>query len=127
MAGGFNEGFDSIALNAAVDMSSAQYALCRINSGKNGEVVICSVAAEEVDGVVMNKPTSGQTAQIGVEGVMPFRAGAAINAGDKVITNATGWGLTSTISGATGKALITVTSGAVGTMIKFSGHQPQQA
>ncbi|HDY90303.1 MAG TPA: hypothetical protein ENH82_19560 [bacterium] len=128
MAGAYtsDENFKN-GFNAAVDMSAAQYSLIRINSGKNGEVSICSVVAEDCDGVLLNKPNSGEEATIAFGGLTPFRAGAAINAGDQVITSATGWGTSSVISGSTGKCLLTVTSGAVSTMIKYLGHHPQQA
>lgn len=111
-----------MSLVAAVDMSSAQYRLVRIQSGQNGQVAICSIAAEGVDGVLMNKPTSGRAADVVFGGVVKFRAGAAIKGGAFIETNATGYGIAGTASGYIGRCIVGCSSGALGVMIKYIGN-----
>lgn len=117
----------TLPMRAATDMSSHQGRFVTVNSGVSDEIIISSVAAEVAVGVLKNTPNSGFNATVAFTGVVKFKAGAAVNARDLIITNATGFGIAATGSGALGQALINVTSGAMGTMLLYSGPMVAQA
>lgn len=97
---------------AGADLSALQYTFVKLNS--SGQVVAASVLGEKVFGVLQNKPTQGQPAEVTVIGVTKLVSSAAITAGDKLMTAANGKGATAATTGSTivGVALETAGSGA---------------
>jgi hypothetical protein len=78
---------DRITLVAAADLSTKQN-LFAIVSGSDG----CNVAGAGGDavGVILNKPTSGQPAEIGVGPLVPITLAATLAAGAEVMSDAAG-------------------------------------
>lgn len=72
---------------AGADLSSSQYHFVKLDT--NGEVVL-SGAGEDAIGVLQNKPADGQAATVRVGGLSKVVAGAAITAGARVASDASG-------------------------------------
>lgn len=116
----FSEVQFTTAVKAGVDMENARFRLIRVQSGAANTTIICSVASERVDGIMITNPRSGEFGAMAYGGVVKYRAGGAVSAGMKIRTNATGYGVeSSTTSGNSeiGVSLTTVVSGAVGSML----------
>lgn len=75
-------------LTASADLSSSQYRF--VKSSGSGTVGLCTAASDTKLGVLQNKPASGQVAEIMADGVSKVTAGAAINAGQKVMSDSAG-------------------------------------
>jgi len=84
------------SLTAAADLSAKQFFFVEISADR---AVNLAGDGEDVLGVLQNKPTSGQSAQVnGVGSITKVVAGAAIVAGANVSPDAAGKGKT-TVSG----------------------------
>lgn len=92
-------GFGLGTLTAAADLSALQYRFVVVNA--SGDIAQ-STASGDVAGVLQNKPTLGEAAQVMTDGVSKVVAGAAVAAGAKVMSNASGQAITAT---ATNKAV----------------------
>lgn len=77
-----------VNLPAAADLSANQYQFVKINS--SGQAALAASAGEAVIGVLQNKPTSGQVAQIMVQGITKVLCGGTVTAGDLVASDASG-------------------------------------
>lgn len=110
-----------INLPAGADLSTHQFKLGKINS--SGQVVLCSALGEDADGVITNKPASGELCELQLlttGGVAMMMAGAAITRGSAVKVLANGKitaAAATSVSGATvvgsytlGKTLQTATA-----------------
>jgi hypothetical protein len=87
MAVEYVESQAKFSIPAGADLSSSQYTFVKIS----GTSAIAVAAATDVPlGVVVNTPKSGQTAEVVVSGIVKLKASAAITAGAKVGTTATG-------------------------------------
>lgn len=64
-----------------------------------GQVVLCTVLGEGILGILQNKPTLNQSADVTVLGSTKAQAGAALAAGDKLMTNASGQVITAATVG----------------------------
>lgn len=82
---------------AAADLSAKQYCGMVIDSAGKVNTAGANV---NIIGVLQNKPTSGQVAELDCDGVTKGIAGAAIAAGDKLMVSASGQFLT--LAGAAG-------------------------
>lgn len=67
---------------AGADLSAKQFTAVIINSTVNE--VVTTAGTEKIAGVLQNKPTAGQAAQVMVDGVTKGVAGAAITQGAEV-------------------------------------------
>ena len=69
----------------------------------------------EASGILLNKPASGEAANVGVQGDLPFQAGGAVAKGAKLTVTTSGYVITCG-SGfhVVGTAMRAVTSGSVG-------------
>ena len=76
----------AISYPAAADLSSSQHFVVVLSSG---EAALSGTAAIPL-GVLQNKPESGQTASVRVEGISRAVAGAAIAEGAAVASDANG-------------------------------------
>lgn len=81
---------------AAADLSTSQF-LC-VKETSNG-INLCTVAGEEVYGVLQNKPAAGQAANVMQDGVSKCKAGAAVAKGALIMTNASGKVITAATAG----------------------------
>ena len=77
-----------ITLEAAADLSSAQFKFVKLDA--NGKVVAIAAATDVPIGVLQNKPTSGQAAELMVDGVTKLQADAALTPGTAIGTSADG-------------------------------------
>lgn len=81
-------------LKAAADYSgaTAQYRFGAIDTSGNF-VLATSAGQRKIVGVLQDTPASGDPALVADAGISKVRAGGALTAGDKIITDATGQGL----------------------------------
>ena len=75
-------------VTASADLSAKQYYFVKI-SGAN-TVDVCSGATDKPIGILQNKPTSGQAAEVVVIGVSKVSADASLTAGNLIGTSADG-------------------------------------
>lgn len=61
---------------AAADLSALQY--CAVKVDSTGKIAACTSAGENAIGILQNKPTSGQMAQVLCQGVSKVRVAAAV-------------------------------------------------
>jgi hypothetical protein len=71
-----------ITLEAAADLSAKQYYFVKIDS--NGKAAAVTAITDVPIGVLQNKPTAGQAAEIVVVGVSKVSSDAALNEGDLI-------------------------------------------
>lgn len=105
-------------LVAAADLSSNQYYAVKVNS--SGQIALCSSAGEFVVGILQNKPTSGQAADVRHSATTKAVAGAAITAGARVMTNASGKVITLATSGSIACGVALEAAGADGDIIEVA-------
>lgn len=87
----------AISLPAAADLSAAQYKIVTVNS--SGQAALAN-ATSTVVGVLQNKPSAaGRVATIADRGVSKVVAGAAITAGARVTSDASGNAVAASIAG----------------------------
>jgi len=77
-----------ITMTAGADLSAKQFYFVKI-SGVN-TVDVCSAATDKPVGVLQNKPTSGQAAEIVVIGVTKVSSDAGLTAGNLIGTSGDG-------------------------------------
>jgi hypothetical protein len=77
-----------ISLSAGADLSTKQYYFVKVNS--SGDAVVCAAVTDIPIGVLQNKPTSGEAAEIVVVGVTKVSADATIDEGNQIGTSADG-------------------------------------
>lgn len=88
--------FNTLSLVAGADLSSScQWRFGKVNS--SGKVIRCSSTGEQAVGVICGNPDAADKAvPVQVGGVAKIEAGAAITAGDKVMTDTVGRAITHT-------------------------------
>lgn len=99
------EGFVIPGVKAAGDLSSDQHKFIKLDG--SGDAAVNTVAGGPVDGVLGNKPdAAGKAAQVVTDKVAKVKAGAAVAAGDVVMSDAAGLAITATATNfGSGKAL----------------------
>jgi hypothetical protein len=76
-----------LSIPAGADLSALQYTFVKLS----GTGVIAAAAATDIPvGVLVNNPTSGETAAVAISGVVKLKASAAIAVGRLVGTTSTG-------------------------------------
>jgi hypothetical protein len=111
-------------LAAGQDLSAAQFLFVKVNTV--GEIVKCSVSGEGADGVLQNKPVSGQSATVDRDGISKVVAGGGgIAVADLVTPNASGQAiLAATGDFVAGRCLVAAGSGQIGTItLKAQGKK----
>lgn len=73
---------------AAADLSGKQFHFVKLSGA--GQVTACSAATDVPVGVLQNKPTAGQAAEVVVVGVTKVSSDAALARGDLIGTSADG-------------------------------------
>lgn len=104
-------------LVAAADLSANQYYAVKVNS--SGQIALCSVLGEVPTGILQNKPTSGQAAEVRHGGTSKAVAGAAITAGASVMVNASGKVITLATTGSNAIGIALESAGADGDIIEI--------
>lgn len=103
----------SFTLVAAADLSALQWHLVNVNG--TGLCAISGAGVRAV-GVVQNKPIQGAVATIVVTGISKVVAGAAVTAGDELMSDSTGRAITAT-SGQQGLGVALQSAAAAGVII----------
>src|SRR5690606_7938190 len=88
----FEQNIRPISGPAGADLSTHQWGL--VKTGASGFVK--TGAGEQAVGVLQNKPKSGEVATVATSGISVCKAGAAITAGAKVTSDASGLAVTAT-------------------------------
>ena len=92
-----------LSIPAGADLSAKQYTFVKLS----GSTVISAAAATDLPiGVLLNDPTSGETAAVAVSGVVKLEASAAISVGALVGTTSTGLGVSLTAGTDTTKYIL---------------------
>lgn len=81
---------DLPALVSTNDLSGNQFYLVKLDPANAEQVLLCSAHTDLPIGVLQNKPEAGEAAQVRTDGVTKALAGATVNPGDEVGTDATG-------------------------------------
>lgn len=77
-----------ISLSAGADLSTKQYYFVKLDG--SGNAVVCDGATDVPVGVLQNKPTSGQSAEIVVVGVSKVNTDAGLSIGNLIGTSGDG-------------------------------------
>lgn len=85
---------DGSQTTAAADLSANQFYCVKITAAR--AVNLASTGGEAIYGVLQNKPTSGQAADVGIQGITKAAAGAAFAAAAYLMTDSTGRLITAT-------------------------------
>lgn len=111
---------NSNTLIAAADLSAKQYFFVKTDT--TGKAALAG-AGDNADGVLQNKPTSGQSATIsGSASITKITAGGSVTAGDAIASDASGKGVTASSGNyILGKALTSASSGNVFSMLQNPG------
>ena len=79
---------DGSQTTAAADLSAKQFYAVKITAAR--AVNLASTGGEAIYGILQNTPTSGLAADVGILGVSKAIAGAAVTAGDYLMTDTSG-------------------------------------
>jgi len=89
------EGID-ITLPAAADFSSHQYRFMTVDA--NGRGTICSAYTVVPIGILQNKPDAAdKPARVRIAGISKLQMGAAVDEGNRLASNAEGYGTVTTL------------------------------
>jgi len=101
------------SLIASADLSTHQYKFVDVNA--SGQAALAG-AGTRCCGVLQNKPTSGNVAEINHDGISKVVAGAAVTAGNEVMSDASGRAVTATATNQ-GLGIALQSAGAAGVLI----------
>ena len=87
----FHDGAQTLA---AADLSTKQFYAVKITAAR--AVNLASTGGEAIYGILQNNPTSGLAADVGFLGLSKAAVGAAVSAGDYLMTDTTGRLITAT-------------------------------
>lgn len=109
-----------LSLSAGENLSTKQFYFVKLDT--NGAAVVCTGATDVPVGVLQNKPTSGQAAEIVVVGVTKISADANLTIGNLIGTSADGQADAKTPGSDTteyvvGRVLTAPASGTIGTAL----------
>lgn len=79
---------DGSQTTAGADLSAKQFYAVKLSAAR--AVNLMAASTDDCYGILQNKPTSGQAADVGIFGVSKAIAGAAISAGAKLMANSSG-------------------------------------
>jgi len=102
-------------MTAAADLSALQFRAVRITAANAVNQV--TAATQVFAGVLQNKPTSGQSAEVAVAGTVKWEAGAAISAGAEVMCDSVGRCITAVTTGNRVCGIIKTAAGAAGEIV----------
>lgn len=101
------EHVESVTLEAGSDLSAGQFKFVLVAS--DGQVDLVASAGGDADGVLLNQPgAAGRAAEVAISGIVKVVSGAAVTAGAKVQSDASGRAITAASGDhVLGKALTT--------------------
>lgn len=103
-------------LAAAADLSGKQYYFVKLNS--SGQVAACTASTDAPIGVLQNKPTTNQAAEVCVIGVTKISADVLVTAGNAIGPSADGQAEPKTVGTTAGYAVgYLLTGGAAGVTV----------
>lgn len=76
------------SFEAGADLSAKQFYFVKLSA--NNKVVVCAAVTDVPIGVLQNKPTSGQTAEVTICGITKVSGDADLSAGNQIGTSADG-------------------------------------
>lgn len=82
-------GFKPTSFKAGADLSAKQFYFVKLDTTV-GQVVVCAAATDIPIGILQNKPTSGEEAEIVALGISKVSADAALAINDQIGTSADG-------------------------------------
>lgn len=85
---------DGSQTTAAADLSTKQFYAVKITASR--AVNLASTGGEAIYGILQNNPISGLAADVGMLGITKAVAGAAVTAGDYLMTDTSGRVITAT-------------------------------
>ena len=96
--------------------AAAQFLFVKVHT--NGTIIKCTVSGEYTDGILQNKPASGQNAEVDRDGVSKIKAGTGgIAVGDLVTPDANACAIVAADEDqAAGRCLVAAAAGAIGTV-----------
>lgn len=103
---------------AAADLSAQQFRAMRVTG--NFQVNVANAAGQSVIGILQNKPTLGQPADVMMAGVSKAVAGAAIAVGVEVMAGADGRIVTAATAGSNVIGVALEAAGAAGEIITIA-------
>lgn len=83
----------------------------------NADLIVGLGAANLGYGVLLNAPKDKEEAAVVIEGVTMVRVGAAVQAGDRLTTAASGWGITAAVTAGKQSVIGTALTGAASGML----------
>jgi hypothetical protein len=91
----FAEQLHTWSAEAAADLSTYQYHCVKLNS--SGKVAICGTLGERFIGILQNKPTAGEQAEIALPGgITKVLFGGTVDENDEIMTDASGHAIVAT-------------------------------
>ena len=87
---------DGAQTAAGADLSSSQFLAVKLSTSADRQVVLESTGGVQIYGILQNKPTSGQVADVCLFGISKAVVGAAVTRGDRLMTNSSGQLITAT-------------------------------
>lgn len=89
-------GLDVGYLQASADLSSDQFCAVKVYASADLQVALASTGGEAILGILQNKPTAGQAADVRFTGVSKARAGNSYSRGAGLMTDTSGRLITAT-------------------------------
>lgn len=87
---------DGSQTTAGADLSAKQFFAVKLSTSTDRTVALASTGGEVIYGILQNKPTSGQAADVCIFGLTKCFAGAAVTRGDLLTTDTSGRAITAT-------------------------------
>ncbi len=101
---------------ASADLSTHQFKFVKQSGVKT--VTVCAATTDIPTGVLYNNPTSGQAAQVAIAGKVKVICGAAVTAGQEVMSDTSGRAITATGSGNRSKGVAQTTTTTAGELVE---------
>ena len=79
---------------AGADLSSSQFCLVKLSTSADSTVILAAANGDQVYGVVTNKPTSGQAAEVQIVGIAKCVFGGTVTRGDALMSDGSGHAVT---------------------------------
>ena len=106
---------DGAQMQANADLSAKQFFGVKVDTSADRKVILANTGGEGIYGILQNKPTSGQAADVALVGVSKAAINGTVTRGDLLMTDNTGQFVTAT--GGNHAVAQALESGAAGTLI----------
>lgn len=85
-----------VSRKAGADLSTKQFYLVKLDTAADRQVILAAANADVCEGVLTNKPTSGKTAAVQVNGQAKVIYGATVTRGAALMSDTSGRAITQT-------------------------------